>query len=206
MVHTSTSETYGSAQYAPIDERHPLVGQSPYSATKIAADKLAESYYLSFGLPVTILRPFNTFGPRQSLRAIIPSRWRRRSTRDEIEVGALDPVRDMNYVADTVAAFLGARRGGRRRGRGLQRRLRSRSLDSRDPRDRAAGRRRGQARAAASRSGIDPPGARSRRWSATLAKPPPPSATSRRSASPTASPRCATTLLAPHRPAGRFRM
>jgi len=73
VVHTSTSETYGTAQYTPIDESHPLVGQSPYSATKIAADKLAESYFLSFDLPVVTLRPFNTFGPRQSLRAVIPS-------------------------------------------------------------------------------------------------------------------------------------
>lgn len=107
VVHTSTSETYGSAQYAPIDERHPLVAQSPYSATKIAADKLAESYYLSFDSPVTILRPFNTFGPRQSLRAVIPSLMVQALHGDEIAVGALDPVRDMNYVADTVAGFLG---------------------------------------------------------------------------------------------------
>jgi NAD dependent epimerase/dehydratase len=108
VVHTSTSETYGTAQYTPIDENHPLVGQSPYSATKIAADKLAESYFLSFDLPVVTLRPFNTFGPRQSLRAVIPSLMAQALYADEITVGALDPVRDMNYVGDTVAGFLGA--------------------------------------------------------------------------------------------------
>lgn len=108
VVHTSTSETYGTAQYTPIDESHPLVGQSPYSATKIAADKLAESYHLSFDLPVVTLRPFNTFGPRQSLRAVIPSLMAQALYADEITVGALDPVRDMNYVGDTVAGFLGA--------------------------------------------------------------------------------------------------
>jgi NAD dependent epimerase/dehydratase len=107
VVHTSTSETYGSAQYTPIDERHPLVGQSPYSATKIAADKLAESYFLSFAVPVATLRPFNTFGPRQSLRAVIPSLMAQALFSTEIQVGSLDPVRDMNYVGDTVAGFLG---------------------------------------------------------------------------------------------------
>lgn len=108
VVHTSTSETYGTAQYTPIDESHPLVGQSPYSATKIAADKLAESYFLSFDLPVVTLRPFNTFGPRQSMRAVIPTLMAQALHADEITLGALDPVRDMNYVADTVAGFLGA--------------------------------------------------------------------------------------------------
>lgn len=108
VVHTSTSETYGTAQYTPIDEAHPLVGQSPYSATKIAADKLAESYFLSFDLPVVTLRPFNTYGPRQSLRAVIPSLMAQALYADEITVGALDPVRDMNYAGDTVAGFLGA--------------------------------------------------------------------------------------------------
>jgi len=108
VVHTSTSETYGTAQYTPIDEAHPLVGQSPYSATKIAADKLAESYFLSFDLPVVTLRPFNTYGPRQSLRAVIPSLMAQALYADEITVGALDPVRDMNYASDTVAGFLGA--------------------------------------------------------------------------------------------------
>lgn len=107
VVHTSTSETYGTAQYTPIDEKHPLVGQSPYSATKIAADKLAESYFLSFGLPVATLRPFNTFGPRQSMRAVIPSLMTQALYAEEITVGALDPIRDMNYVGDTVAGFLG---------------------------------------------------------------------------------------------------
>ncbi len=108
VVHTSTSETYGTAQYTPIDEAHPLVGQSPYSATKIAADKLAESYFLSFDLPVVTLRPFNTYGPRQSLRAVIPTLMAQALYADEITIGALDPVRDMNYVGDTVAGFLGA--------------------------------------------------------------------------------------------------
>ncbi|HEV8630434.1 MAG TPA: GDP-mannose 4,6-dehydratase [Thermoanaerobaculia bacterium] len=107
VVHTSTSETYGSAQYVPIDERHPLVAQSPYAATKIAADKLVESYFLSFGLPVTTLRPFNTFGPRQSMRAVIPSLMVQALHGSEIVVGSLSPVRDMNFVLDTVAAFLG---------------------------------------------------------------------------------------------------
>jgi NAD dependent epimerase/dehydratase len=107
VVHTSTSETYGTAQYTPIDEDHPLVGQSPYSATKIAADKLAESYFLSFDVPVVTLRPFNTYGPRQSMRAVIPSLMAQALHAEEITVGALDPVRDMNYVGDTVAGFLG---------------------------------------------------------------------------------------------------
>ena len=107
VIHTSTSENYGSAQYTPIDERHPLVGQSPYSATKIAADKLAESYHRSFGSPVTILRPFNTYGPRQSLRAVIPTAMAQALFAPEIRVGSLEPVRDMNFVSDTVAGFLG---------------------------------------------------------------------------------------------------
>jgi len=107
VIHTSTSENYGSAQYTPIDERHPLVGQSPYSATKIGADKLAESYHRSFGLPVTILRPFNTFGPRQSLRAVIPTAMAQALYSPEIRVGSLEPVRDMNFVSDTIAGFLG---------------------------------------------------------------------------------------------------
>lgn len=106
VVHTSTSETYGSARYVPIDEQHPLVAQSPYSATKIAADKLVESYYLSFGLPVTTLRPFNTFGPRQSMRAVIPSLMAQALFSEQIVVGSLEPIRDMNFVLDTVAAFM----------------------------------------------------------------------------------------------------
>jgi len=107
VIHTSTSETYGTARYVPIDERHPLVAQSPYSATKIAADKLAESYHLSFALPVATLRPFNTFGPRQSMRAVIPSLMMQALYGEEIVAGSLAPVRDMNYVLDTVAGFLG---------------------------------------------------------------------------------------------------
>lgn len=108
VIHTSTSETYGSAQYVPIDERHPLVGQSPYSATKIGADKLAESFHLSFGAPVTVVRPFNTFGPRQSLRAIIPTVIVQALTRDVLSLGSLDPVRDFTFVTDTVAGFVAA--------------------------------------------------------------------------------------------------
>ena len=107
MVHTSTSETYGSARYAPIDEAHPLTGQSPYSATKIAADKLAESYFLSFGTPVATIRPFNTYGPRQSSRAFIPSVMKQLAAgRDVVRVGSTRPKRDLNFVADTVAGFL----------------------------------------------------------------------------------------------------
>ncbi|MFQ5516209.1 MAG: GDP-mannose 4,6-dehydratase [Acidimicrobiia bacterium] len=105
VVHTSTSETYGTAQYTPIDESHPLVAQSPYSATKIAADKLAESYYLSYGLAVTTLRPFNTYGPRQSMRAVIPTLMTQALHASEIVLGSTDPVRDMNFVTDTVAGF-----------------------------------------------------------------------------------------------------
>ena len=107
VVHTSTSETYGSAQYEPMDESHPLVAQSPYAATKVAADQLAGSYFRSFDLPVTTLRPFNTFGPRQSMRAVLPTLMAQALHADRIVVGALAPVRDMNYVSDTVAAFLG---------------------------------------------------------------------------------------------------
>lgn len=107
LVHTSTSETYGTAQYVPIDEKHPLVGQSPYSASKIAADKLAESYYLSFGLPVATIRPFNTFGPRQSARAVIPTIISQAlSGARVIRLGSLVPVRDLNYVKDTVRGFM----------------------------------------------------------------------------------------------------
>lgn len=107
LIHTSTSEVYGSAQTVPISEDHPLVGQSPYSATKIAADKLAESYYLSFGLPVVIARPFNTFGPRQTARAVIPTTASQLlSGVNRLKLGALSPTRDFNYVTDTVAGFL----------------------------------------------------------------------------------------------------
>jgi len=107
VVHTSTSETYGSAQYEPMDESHPLVAQSPYAATKVAADQLAGSYFRSFDLPVTTLRPFNTFGPRQSMRAVLPTLVAQALHADRIVLGALTPVRDMNYVSDTVSAFLG---------------------------------------------------------------------------------------------------
>jgi len=106
VVHTSTSETYGTAMYTPIDEKHPLQGQSPYSASKIGADKLAESYYRSFGLPVAIIRPFNTFGPRQSARAVIPTIVTQALTQPEIRLGALEPVRDLNFVKDTVVGFI----------------------------------------------------------------------------------------------------
>ena len=106
LVCTSTSEVYGSARYTPIDEAHPLQAQSPYSASKIAADKLAESYFLSFDVPVVTLRPFNTFGPRQSPRAILPSLVLQALTSDTIQVGSLDPVRDLTYVSDTVNGFL----------------------------------------------------------------------------------------------------
>jgi NAD dependent epimerase/dehydratase len=106
VVHTSTSETYGSAQYTPIDEKHPLVGQSPYSATKIAADKLAESFYLSFGLPVATIRPFNTYGPRQSSRAVIPTIITQMLKGDEVRLGDTGPIRDFNYVRDTVQGFI----------------------------------------------------------------------------------------------------
>lgn len=107
MVQTSTSECYGTAQYTPIDERHPLHGQSPYAATKIGADKLAESYHLSFGLPVSIVRPFNTFGPRQSARAVIPTILSQLIGRaDYLKLGTLTAVRDLNFVEDTVSGFL----------------------------------------------------------------------------------------------------
>ncbi len=107
IVHTSTSETYGTALYTPIDEKHPLQGQSPYSASKIGADKLAESYHRSFALPVATIRPFNTFGPRQSARAVIPTIIAQALSRDHIELGSLSPVRDLTFVSDTVNGFLG---------------------------------------------------------------------------------------------------
>lgn len=103
---TSTSEVYGTAQYVPIDEKHPYQGQSPYSATKIGADRLAESFYRSFNLPVSIVRPFNTYGPRQSARAVIPTIISQLLTgKEEIRLGALTPTRDFNYVKDTAAGF-----------------------------------------------------------------------------------------------------
>lgn len=104
---TSTSEVYGTAQYVPIDEKHPFQGQSPYSATKIGADRIAESFYRSFGLPVAIVRPFNTFGPRQSARAVIPTIITQLLTgMTEIKLGSLHPTRDFNYVKDTAAGFI----------------------------------------------------------------------------------------------------
>jgi len=104
---TSTSETYGTAQYIPIDERHPIIGQSPYSASKIAADQLALSYHKAFDLPVKIVRPFNTFGPRQSARAVIPTIITQIINRpDEVRLGNLEPSRDLTYVRDTVQGFL----------------------------------------------------------------------------------------------------
>ena len=104
---TSTSEVYGTAQYVPIDEKHPFQGQSPYSATKIGADRLAESFYRSFNLPVAIVRPFNTFGPRQSARAVIPTIITQLlAGREEIKLGSLTPTRDFNYVKDTAAGFI----------------------------------------------------------------------------------------------------
>ncbi len=106
VVLTSTSEVYGTARYVPIDESHPLQGQSPYAATKIGADALGESYHRAFGLPVAILRPFNTFGPRQSARAIIPTIISQALTRPVVKLGSLEPRRDLTYVKDTAAGFL----------------------------------------------------------------------------------------------------
>jgi NAD dependent epimerase/dehydratase len=107
VVVTSTSEVYGTAQFTPITEEHPLQGQSPYSATKIGADKLAESYYRSFDVPVVTLRPFNTFGPRQSSRAVIPTILSQAlSGAEEIRLGSLDPKRDLTFVEDTARAFI----------------------------------------------------------------------------------------------------
>lgn len=108
FIHTSTSEVYGTAQYIPIDEQHPLVAQSPYSASKIGADKLAESFARSFGTPAAIIRPFNTFGPRQSLRAVIPAIAAQLldESVQQVIVGNLTPVRDFTFVTDTARAFL----------------------------------------------------------------------------------------------------
>jgi dTDP-glucose 4,6-dehydratase len=107
VVHTSTSEVYGTARYVPIDEEHPLQGQSPYSATKIGADQLALSFYRSFEMPVAVIRPFNTYGPRQSARAVIPTIITQiASGKKQIKLGALSPTRDFNYINDTVAGFI----------------------------------------------------------------------------------------------------
>jgi NAD dependent epimerase/dehydratase len=106
FVHTSTSEVYGTAQYIPIDEKHPLQGQSPYSASKIGADKIAESFFRSYGLPVAIIRPFNTYGPRQSARAVIPTIISQALSKNNIHLGSLNPTRDLTYVSDTVEGFI----------------------------------------------------------------------------------------------------
>ncbi len=108
VVHTSTSEVYGTAQYVPIDEKHPLQGQSPYSASKIGADKIAESYHRSFQLPVVTVRPFNTFGPRQSARAVIPTIITQCLAGTAVRLGNLSPTRDLNYVSNTVDGFIRA--------------------------------------------------------------------------------------------------
>lgn len=107
IVHTSTSETYGTALYVPIDEKHPMQGQSPYSASKIGADKMAESYHKSFNMPIATLRPFNTYGPRQSARAVIPTIISQiLAGKTEIKLGSLTPTRDFNFVLDTAEAFI----------------------------------------------------------------------------------------------------
>lgn len=106
VVHTSTSEVYGTAQYVPIDEKHPLQGQSPYSASKIGADRIAESFFRSFEVPVATLRPFNTYGPRQSMRAVIPTIIVQALTRNEVKLGSLEPSRDFTFVHDTADGFL----------------------------------------------------------------------------------------------------
>jgi dTDP-glucose 4,6-dehydratase len=108
VIHTSTSEVYGTAQFAPITEGHPLQGQSPYSASKIGADQLAQSFHLSFGLPVVTVRPFNTYGPRQSLRAIIPTIITQALKGNGVRLGNLSPTRDLNFVSDTVEGFVRA--------------------------------------------------------------------------------------------------
>jgi nucleoside-diphosphate-sugar epimerase len=108
LVHTSTSEVYGSALRVPIDEGHPLQGQSPYSASKIGADKLAESFYCAYDLPVVTVRPFNTYGPRQSARAVIPTIISQVLTRDQLHIGRLDTRRDFTFVTDTAIGFIKA--------------------------------------------------------------------------------------------------
>lgn len=108
IVQTSTSEVYGTAQYVPMDESHPLNPQSPYAASKVASDKLAESYYRTYGLPVVILRPFNTYGPRQSLRAVIPTIIVQALKSDQVRLGSIDTRRDLTFVTDTARGFLAA--------------------------------------------------------------------------------------------------
>ncbi len=106
LVHTSTSETYGTARYVPIDEEHPLQGQSPYSASKIGADKIAESFYRSFDMPIATIKPFNTYGPRQSTRAVIPTIITQALTKQKVFLGSLHPTRDLTYVKDLIQAFM----------------------------------------------------------------------------------------------------
>jgi nucleoside-diphosphate-sugar epimerase len=113
VVQTSTSEVYGTALRVPIDEDHPLQGQSPYSATKIGADKIAESFHLSFKLPVVTVRPFNTYGPRQSARAVIPTIISQALWADAVKLGSLSPIRDLSFVADTVEGFVRAGRASK---------------------------------------------------------------------------------------------
>src|SRR5690606_23935231 len=114
VIHTSTSEVYGTARFVPITEAHPLQAQSPYSASKIAADHVAEAFYASFGLPVVVVRPFNTYGPRQSARAVIPTIITQiASGQREIRLGALSPTRDFSFVSDTVAGFVSALKSDR---------------------------------------------------------------------------------------------
>jgi NAD dependent epimerase/dehydratase len=108
VIHTSTSEVYGTARFVPISEEHPLQGQSPYSASKIGADKIVESFHLAFGLPTVTVRPFNTYGPRQSARAVIPTTIVQALTQPVVRLGDLRPTRDLNFVSDTVAGFLRA--------------------------------------------------------------------------------------------------
>ncbi|MBM3252528.1 MAG: NAD-dependent epimerase/dehydratase family protein [Candidatus Omnitrophica bacterium] len=114
FIQTSTSETYGTAQYTPIDEKHPLQGQSPYAASKIGADKMVESFYLSFNLPTIIVRPFNTYGPRQSARAVIPAVITQALTKKVVDIGATSPIRDLSYVQDVVSGFIAAGETGRK--------------------------------------------------------------------------------------------
>ncbi len=108
VVHTSTSEVYGTARYIPIDEAHPIQAQSPYAASKIAADKMAEAYHLTYGLPVVTVRPFNTYGPRQSARAVLPTIISQALQGDTVRLGSLDPKRDLTFVGDTVEGFIRA--------------------------------------------------------------------------------------------------
>jgi dTDP-glucose 4,6-dehydratase len=120
VVHTSTSEVYGTARYVPIDEQHPLQGQSPYSATKIAADKLVEAYHRSYDVPAVTIRPFNTFGPRQSTRAVIPTIMAQCLTRSTVQLGNLDATRDLNFVANTVDGFVAGAESQAARGETIQ--------------------------------------------------------------------------------------